>query len=221
MTSDTAYTPALANPFTNTWGTSFSLQIQGPGRATFTAFSYSDTFNALNTSTAPDGGSVVSSTSFTGPHSIGDPRTFPFSCHYSVYSLITAFSGVVRSQWAAVDGLQETLVGPRCSVLTLFRVSLILLLLSITPVSALSLVVYCRAQKLRTEAEAFTAQCQATQQRPRREDETIDLEEPPMPLPEPDGERLPRVWTGTVIVHGWMLLWGGGGGGVSEPVGQQ
>ena len=29
-----------------------------------------------------------------------------------------------------------------------------------------------------------------------------------MPTLEPDGERLPRVWTGAVLVQAWQAAWG-------------
>ena len=208
VTADAVYLPIIAN-LSSFSGAPSHIQVLAPGRATFTAFIYQDEWHTLNTTTLPGGALLTSYVDFLGWDG-GPPPNLPFSCRYSVYSSVTAVSDWRISpieQWFA-GGTRQSYLAPGCSSFTAYRIALILLLIFCVPFAVLPPLVFCRARSLRTEAERFTAvhRPQLPPQ-PPAEGETIDVEGPPMPEPEPDKERLPRVWTAAVVFHGWVFVW--------------
>ena len=122
VTSNVAYTPHIIDMIGPSGVSSY--QLIDVGRATWTAFAYSDHFEVLNT-TRGEGEVVTSPSSYNSL----DPIYLPFSCRYSVFINITDFNygwnGVSPNQ-----GNKTELSAPECATLTIYRVSLIVLLVT-------------------------------------------------------------------------------------------
>lgn len=145
LIADVAYTPTFANTTTtdkggNTLNTSY--QLQGVGRAIYTAFTYQQHFLLTVTNTASDGTTTVSDLDLNGGAN-GVKPALGVACQYPVVAHVASIDWIGWRRTFIPSGEEQVLVAPHCAFLVLFRVGLILLLVAYIPLISLLVVPVC------------------------------------------------------------------------------